>query len=209
MYLQEFWSYMPFGGEIHPKDRPFFEANLNHTFKTAHRPATPFDGPLYSAKVVVCYANPGFSDADLHYKDLIAKQLSGYEPLPDIKHWLEWYEPRLRSIGRPINKLQSLVSIFNICPYASVKMTDANVRLAAGLPSVWAAQKHLREVLIPQALEGRIFLVIARKHQLWGIANGFKCPTIAITRNIGGYLSEGAIGKAIGQWLSASLQPKL
>lgn len=201
MNLYDFWSKLPPKTNVHPDDAAFLSASRN-TFKTEWRPATPFDGPIYSAKVVICYANPFFTEQDRNYIETIANQLKGTEPLPEIPHWLDWYEPRLRTIGRPLSELRSIVSIFNICPYASNNMTGPDLRVAAGLPSVWTAQKHLREILIPTAQKGEIFLVIARKHQLWGITDGFNCPTIGITRNIGGYLSEGGLGLAIGKWLS-------
>jgi hypothetical protein len=79
-------------------------------------------------------------------------------------------------------------------------MTDRAIRFAAGLPSVWAAQKYLREVLIPKAQSDEIFLVIARKHQLWGIVEGFKDPNINIRRNIGGHLGP-VLGGRIRRWL--------
>jgi hypothetical protein len=78
-------------------------------------------------------------------------------------------------------------------------MNDKEVRLAAGLPSVWAAQKHLREVLIPNARSGQIFLVVARKHQLWGVIEGCECETFKIARNRAGHLAN--IGVEIGHWL--------
>lgn len=79
-------------------------------------------------------------------------------------------------------------------------MPDRAIRFAAGLPSVWAAQMHLRQVLIPKALAGDIFLVMARKHQLWGVTEGFGSPNIAFSRNIGGHLGP-VLGAKIRDWL--------
>jgi hypothetical protein len=200
MNLFDFWAKLPPGENIHPEDKPFLLAN-EHSFQTDHRPPGPMDGPLRSSKVVICYANSGYDELDKNHGELLRKQLTGTQllPLHEMKHWRKWYGSRLAKLGRPLDEILNLVSIFNICPYSSVKMDDADVRVAAGLPSVWAAQKHLREELIPQALSGEIFLVIARKHQLWGISEGFNCPTIAIIRNRGGYL--GHIGDDVRRWL--------
>jgi hypothetical protein len=43
-------------------------------------------------------------------------------------------------------------------------------------------------------------LVFARKHQLWGVVEGFECPTIAFSRNIGGHLGP-VLGAKIRGWL--------
>ena len=91
------------------------------------------------------------------------------------------------------------MAIFNICPYSSKEMTDRDVRLASGLPSVWSAQAYLRTALIPAAHAGEIFLVIARKHQLWGVVEGGECKTMRLIRNRAGYLTS--IGAEIRSWL--------
>jgi hypothetical protein len=101
-----------------------------------------------------------------------------------------------------MDQIRQQVSLFNVCPYASTTMDGPEIRLASGLPSVWAAQKHLREVLIPLAKTGNIFLVVIRKHQLWGITEGFNSPNIAIVRGreLGGFIPK-ELGKEIRQWL--------
>jgi hypothetical protein len=107
--------------------------------------------------------------------------------------------------------LRSLVSLFNVCPYASANMEGAELRLAAGLPSIWAAQKHLREVLLPLAVKDEIFIVIGRKHQLWGVHEGFNSPNIVVTREnaISGRISN-ELGARIRQWLGAKrLSPRI
>lgn len=195
--LFAFWAGVTRDVGVHPKDKPFFDSAGQNDFKTAHRPPGPWDGPLMTAKVVVCYANPGYAPEDAGRRDLIANQLSGKEELPGC--WDEWYLPRIGGIGIPIGTLRKVVAIFNVCPYSSVEMGDREARLASGLPSVWAAQKHLREVLIPQALSGRIFLVVARKHQLWGVVEGCEGETFRLVRNRAGHLA--GVGAEIGRWL--------
>lgn len=199
--LFDYWSELQSDANatIHPKDKAFFDSasNSGHAFITEHRPPGPWDGPLMTAKVIICYANPKYDPNDKDRHDLIINQLSGREELPDC--WDDWYLPRMRTIGLPIAKLRKLVSIFNVCPYSSDHMNDKEVRLAAGLPSVWEAQRHLREVLIPQALSGKLFLVVARKHQLWGVVEGNECETFRLIRNRQGSLAE--VGPEIGAWL--------
>jgi hypothetical protein len=195
--LFDFWNELPAGANIHPQDEPIFKSASWHTFETSHRPPGPWDGPLKTAKVVICYANPGYDPEDKSRRELISKQLSGKEELPDC--WDDWYMPRIGTIGLPATTLRRVVSIFNICPYSSVEMNDREIRLASGLPSVWAAQKHLREALIPQAMAGQIFLVVARKHQLWGVVEGNERETFRLIRNRAGYLA--GVGPAIGNWL--------
>lgn len=229
--LFDFWHELPPGENIHPKDRPFFNAAdktaPKHNFQTAHRPPSPWDGPLATAKVVVCYLNPRYSDDDDGVTcdgkkpkpvdwSVIRQQLSGHELLPDVGNWWkDWYLPRLRGMhaspARADSDLQfkkvvrQYVAIFNLCPYYSRDFSDADARLAAGLPSVWAAQRHLREVLISRAEAGEIFLVVARAPQMWGVvegedAAGKKCKTYKLIRNNrGGYLPD--IGPQIAQWL--------
>lgn len=200
--LFQFWSRLPPGEHIHPEDKPFLAFNKEHTFRTEHRPPGPYDGPLALAKVVVCYANPGLDYEDINWTDEITRQLTGREDLPDIPGWREWYWRRLRRIGLPFDETRKLVAIFNVCPYTSKEMAARDIRVAAGLPSVWAAQKHLHEVLIPKALKGDLFLVIARKHQLWGVVEGFDCRNIRFIRNLGGYLGE-ELSAEIGSWLAS------
>ena len=197
MALFDFWKSLPADANIHPQDKVYFEFAKGHAFETNHRPPGPWVGPLMTAKVVICYANPGYDLKDRHRRELITRQLLGRECLPDC--WDKWLLPRIGTIGLPTEVLRAVVSIFNICPYSSKEMNGSEVRLAAGLPSVWAAQKHLRDVLIPRALSGQIFLVVARKHQLWGMVEGRECKTFRLIRNRAGHLA--GLGPEIGSWL--------
>ena len=204
--FHQFWARCE-NHHIHPDDERFFKFDrtrdakhrLAGEYKTDDYGPWPFDGPINTAKVVVCYANPLYAEADNIYADLIFRQRSGVEPLPEP--WYPYYQSRIGSaIGVEIGDLREIVSVFNVCPYPSIQMTDRAIRFAAGLPSVWAAQKYLKEVLIPRAQSDEIFLVIARKHQLWGIVEGFTEQNIHIRRNIGGYLGP-ELGEKIRRWL--------
>lgn len=207
--FHKFWSRC--GDEsIHPEDEPYFAYEKKHgcrgscDFVTDDYGPWPFDGPLESAKVVVCYANPLYSIGDKSHQGLIARQRSGVEPLPEP--WYGFYRPRIaKPIGLEIEELVGDVAVFNVCPYPSISMPERAIRFAAGLPSVWAAQKHFREVLLPKAREGKIFLVIARKHMLWGVHEGITGENIACVRNRYGALQD-ELGRRIHEWLRA--QPK-
>ena len=159
----------------------------------------PFDGPLETARIVVCYANPLYSIEDKKHQKLIVQQRSGLEPLPEP--WHHYYRPRIaKPMGVKVEDIVNDVAVLNVCPYPSTTMPDRAVRFAAGLPSVWAAQKHLREVLIPKARAGKIFLVVARKHMLWGVNDGIASGNIACVRNRYGSLEED-LGARIQKWL--------
>ena len=185
--------------DVHKDDLPFLKANEERaaqlTFDFKGRIPSPWDGNLKSAKIVICYANPLSDVDDATNKDKMLKQLSGSAPLPtDIDSWNRWYENKM--FGR-LGKFKNsnTISVFNLCPYASENMSDINWRTASCLPSVWWAQKHLREVLIPMALDKEIFLVIARAHKYWGIPSWdnidlFKEGNLRIQTNRGGFIQE-------------------
>ena len=203
MYLgtdfHRYWSRCGWHEKVHPDDRPYLQPGL---FDDLHPPC-PFDGPLDRARVVVCLANPNYREGD--FSELIRDQRCGEDPLPE--EWRYYYEPRIaHPIGLPMDVLKGVVSVFNVCPYSSKQMDDKTQRLAAGLPSVWQAQTYLREVLIPRARTGNIFLVILRKHQLWGVVEGDGSPTLQLIR--GGAL-KGAIPTAVGGEIRRWLEKKL
>lgn len=202
MYLgSEFHRYWArCNGKTHPDDDIYLK---DTPFSKEHLPC-PFDGPLEKARVVICLANPNYPDEVGQVDDynlVIQEQRSGEEDLP--KAWDYYYEPR---IAKPINaemeQLRSIVSVFNVCPYASKKMDGLEQRIAAGLPSVWQAQKYLREVLIPRAQTGNVYLVFMRKHFLWGITEGLTRPTLKVVRGheLHGGLPIG-VGQEIHEWL--------
>ena len=187
--------------DVHKEDLSFLKPKMSEergaqlSFDFKGRIPSPWDGNLKSAKIVICYANPLSDVDDATNKDKMLKQLSGSAPLPtDIDSWNRWYENKM--FGRLGEfKNSNTISVFNLCPYASENMSDINWRTASCLPSVWWAQKHLREVLIPMALDKEIFLVIARAHKYWGIPSWdnidlFKEGNLRIQTNRGGFIQE-------------------
>ena len=202
MYLgsdfHRFWARCGRNDKVHPDDRPHL-SDVPGLF-TDTNPPCPFDGPLERARVVVCLANPNYPAGD--FTDLILEQRCGEDLLPE--EWRYYYEPRIATpIGLPMDTLRTLVSVFNVCPYASAEMDDRAQRLVAGLPSVWQAQAYLRQVLIPRAQTGTIYLVILRKHRLWGVTESKPAsPNCRIIRGreLSGAISAG-VGQEIRRWL--------
>jgi hypothetical protein len=187
--------------KIHPDDATYL-ANGNSPFNHELLPC-PFDGPLDKAKVVVCLANPsdGYTADTVKVNELAQEMRSGEEPLPST--FDRFYQPIFRPIGIPLEELRMMVAVFNICPYASANMNAATKRKAAGLPSVWQAQKFLREVLIPRAQTGNIHLVLIRKLQLWGVTQGAEKEGgfhVIPDRAIGAVMSH-QHGNEIQRWL--------
>lgn len=192
---------------VHPEDEPFLLASP-HSFQLT-RPPGPINGPVLDAKVIICYGNPGYGDGDqaaFSDKELqrkVVSQLNGDQKLPiDIPSFREWFAPRLKHLGN-LDQIaeEKSVALLNVCPYASEAMTGEDIRLASGLPSAWAAQALLRHYLLPRAYSGELFLVIARKHQLWGVIEGRRSRTLRLVRNARGYLGE-EVGREIRDWLS-------
>ena len=193
--FHEFWARC--GDDlIHPADKPFFEADQQlegekigrfqrktAKFQTENFPPCPFDGAIGTAKLVLCLANPnydGFEETEV--RAVVSQQRSGLVGLP--REWDDFYSEKLASpLGLEMDQIRAVTAILNLCPYASSPYMQAEeLRLAAGLPSVWQAQRYLREVLIPKACKDEIYIVITRKHQAWGVHEGFECKNIVVSR---------------------------
>ncbi len=207
MTIFAYWSQLTSGETVHPEDLGVLEQRP-HSFQT-DLPPGHISGPLRTAPVVICYGNPGYDDDDRRAAQdptnwaLLAKQKEGTEPYPMwLPGWRKWITERTKQIDLSCDVLSHTVATFNIVPYASVRMNDAEVRLAERLPSVHAARSHLHNVLVPKATRGEIFLVIVRKHALWQVDGIRECRTLRIPRNlyVGGAL--GAMGQEIRSWLN-------
>lgn len=202
MYLDsdfhKFWAKCGRHDTVHPEDAAHLQDSpfAPHTYLPC-----PFDGPLQKARVVICLANPNYPPGNEDYRDLILDQRSGEESLP--KAWDGYYEPRFaRPMGVTMDQIRDLVAVMNVCPYASTEMAAVHQRRAAGLASIWHAQKFFREVLLPRARTGNIYLLVVRKHQLWGVTEGDGCPTYGVIRGNemwGGLPPERA--KHVHEWL--------
>ena len=204
--FHEFWERCGHA-PVHPDDKALLsleKARGRHkkpaAFELEFRPC-PFDGPLETARLVICLANPKYTGLQGDINQLILAQREGTAPLP--QEWDDWYAPRIaKRLKLSMNAVRHLVSVLNVCPYASPNMDGAETSHAAGLPSVWAAQKHVREVLIPRALQGEIHLVFLRKHELWGITEGWESNHIHVVRGreLDGMIPD-TLATELGRWL--------
>jgi hypothetical protein len=203
MYLgTEFHRYWAKCGHanVHPEDEAYLKAK-DITFDSDVVP-WPFDGALEQAKVVICLANPscgGVQNKEL-LNELILEQRSGEEAIPFEfdPTFTKFYKRITRPLQLPIGTLSKRVAVLNACPYSSARMTEQQVRLASGLPSVWQAQKYLREVLIPRAHTGNIYLIMIRRLQMWGVTPADE--EIGKLRVIDGpgHAISGVMGKELG-----------
>lgn len=203
MYLgSDFHRYWARCGDLeqHPDDVPYIQ---DGHFLEGIRPC-PFDGPLDRARVVLCLANPSYPELRnvTELNDLIMTMRSGEEPLPNAFDY--YYRRVLGPINIPLEKLRSIAAIFNICPYPSERLQAAAIRNAAGLPSIWQAQRYLREVLIPRAQTGNIYLILIRKIQLWGVTDGARQSgkLRVLPRNAINGVMTGEVGREIQEWLA-------
>ena len=202
MYLgSDFHRYWAKAGrhEIHPDD----VAYLSHNPFTEGVLPCPFDGPLDKARVVICLANPNYAKVKdrQELNDLLLSMRSGEEKLPEL--FADFYRRITGPIGMHEDKMRELVAVLNVCPYASAQMGDKLARVAAGLPSVWQAQQYLRQVLIPRAQTGNIYLVLIRKLQLWGVTSSNEITgnmRVVSGREISAVMSR-ALGAEIHNWL--------
>lgn len=196
---------------IHPDDLAYFHKEDLKTkipkapvFETNSYKPCPFDGPLHEARIVICLANPKYTEDVKNLSELLISQRSGEQHLPE--YWAHFYEQTFGAEFQPhMGLIRKIASIVNICPYPSNNMDDRAVRFAAGLPSVWEAQKYLREVLIPRARTGNIYLIVLRKHQLWGVNDGLNTGTIKIVR---GHELNGRVPRKIASDVLAWLTKK-
>jgi hypothetical protein len=139
-------------------------------------PPGPFFGPLKTASIVLCYANPsvdsGSSEvmASKEWQEILSTQLDGKQPYPyNIPGWNQWFRPVAKHLyADDIEAAAKNIAVFNLIPYASFNM-DKVKSVANCIPSVWAAQNYLRDVLIPKAKDGQILLIMCRSSQYWGL----------------------------------------
>lgn len=199
MSFFEFWSeaiYDKSDSYIHSEDESvlselshLIDDDLDFSF-----PPGPIFGPLKTAKIILCYANPGIDDLSLEAirnpKSLaeLFEQLAGNKNYPHhLAGWREWFNQRANSLfDGDIELAGRHISIFNLVPYSSVNM-DKVEKIANCLPSVWVAQNHLRSVLIPKAKAGEVLLIMCRSNHLWGLKSTHGCENILINNVRNGF----------------------
>lgn len=203
MYLgsnfHHFWARCG-GRALHPDDEYVLG---RQTLFTKEVLPCPFDGPLETARVIICLANPSYEKVEdkVGLNQQILAMRSGEEKLPNL--FMDFYRRITGPIDLAEECMRKLVAVVNVCPYGSANMDEGMASLAAGLPSVWQAQQYLRDVLIPRAQTGNIYLLMLRKHQLWGVTKGLEQDgnfRVVRGRERNGVMSS-ALGQEIRNWL--------
>jgi hypothetical protein len=62
--------------------------------------------------------------------------------------------------------------------------------IANSIPSVWAAQSYLRDVLIPKAKNGKILLIMCRSSQYWGLRSSHGSENIILNNVRSGFTEK-------------------
>ncbi|QSX33955.1 hypothetical protein JYB87_01485 [Shewanella avicenniae] len=200
----EYWKpCLAIGLTKHPDDLVVLD-ELNHELQKPidsefefGLPPGPFFGPLKTAKIVLCYANPSRDSktsevvADVALKEQLFAQLDGLHSYPyQIPGWDKWFKPVANSLfNGNCEQAAKHISVFNLVPYASTNM-DIVQSFATSLPSVWAAQEYLRYTLIPKAKRKEILLVMCRSSQLWGLQTSHDAENIIINRTRVGFTDD-------------------
>lgn len=151
-------------------------------------PPGPYFGSLKTASIVLCYANPGIDKSSQNTstscagREELFNQLLGNQNYPyHLGGWREWFTPKANSLfDSNIENASKKIAVFNIVPYASKNFNRINT-IANCIPSVWKAQDHLRNILIPAAKKNEILLIICRASQLWGIKTSYNSKNIIIS----------------------------
>lgn len=213
MSLITFWQSAELTNNYqHPKDVTVLNelSHLSGSDINFDFPPGPFFGPLKTAKIILCYANPGIDSpsllaiSDSKNCELLLSQLQGNQPYPHaLPGWHEWFSQRANSLfGGDINTAGKNIVVLNLLPYASVNM-DKIEKIANCLPSVWAAQQYLRETLIPKAQRGEILLIMCRSSHLWGLRSSHNCQNIIINNTRSGFLSQ--VKAQVSGWMADNI----
>jgi hypothetical protein len=160
-------------------------------------PPGPYFGPLKTASIVLCYANPSVDEgsstviASKKLQEILFKQLDGDQPYPyNIPGWDKWFRPVAKYLyAGDIEAAAKNIAVFNLIPYASVNMDKVQF-IANSIPSVWAAQSYLRDVLIPKAKNGKILLIMCRSSQYWGLRSSHGSENIILNNVRSGFTEE-------------------
>lgn len=177
----DFWAGVPGHARIHPADQPIFKRmEGGHVFDLECLPI-PMSGPLKTAPVVLLYANPGLSPADLElassraYADRAAKRRTGTLPFSASnevsahKAGGDWIRSRLGFLG-DWELVRQKVAVLNLVAYHSKGFSDRH--MVALLPSSRAAIEWTQQILFPSAEAGERVLICMRATKEWGLHPG-------------------------------------
>ena len=175
--LRDFWRDLT--GVVHPADQAVLDART-HSFNLDYPPPAFIGDP--DAPVVLRYANGGYSETvtPQEFEDPAAAarhrgHLHGIDAtIPD------YY--RSHALG---DWIEAGVAVrVNAVAYRSKSLSNepANRSLAEFLPSLALHRKWVREVVLPEALAGRRFLIIHR-NGMWRLDRSAACGTVVFSSN--------------------------
>jgi hypothetical protein len=200
----EFWSRIGKSDRVHPDDKPVFNRlKSSHGFDLRCLPSN-IAGPLRTARVVLLYLSPGFSEFDVEHaktkagQEHFVRQRTGTAPLSDVNPAAaRWRMSRLKFLGATDETIHSRVSVINIGAYHSKDFTDHHI--LAALPSSRAMLNWAQTVLFPQAEKGERMVVCMRASNFWGLEPGSKYgkALFAPRTNRAGYMCEGSVKETI------------
>jgi hypothetical protein len=203
----EFWRTVQPADRMHPVDRKVLD-RVEHGFDLECLPAC-FGGPLRTAKVVLLYLSPGWSQQDHDEAETTEAQAyymrrrAGCELFrgPEASGF-KWLISRTkcfleRERQDDWKRLWPHLAVLNICAYHSKAFDDAP--LLAALPSSRASIGWAQDVLFSQAEAGERVVICLRSARFWGLKEGeqygrslFAPP---VTR--GGHMIRGTMRKRI------------
>jgi hypothetical protein len=208
-----FWARIRPEARTHPADEQVFSRIGNPGFDLRCLPAA-YSGPLKTARVVLLYLSPGFSDFDLaeaespEGQERYVRRRKGTAPLPSKEEhesaW-RWWSSRTRCFGH-WEELRDQIAVLNIGAYHSRKFTDWG--LLAALPSSRMSIAWAQNVLFPEALAGKRVVVCLRAGRYWGLDVGRHYPVGLYSPpvTVGGHMYHGAMREEIIKAVKAALR---
>ncbi|HEP0304263.1 hypothetical protein ABN228_20535 [Providencia rettgeri] len=199
MSIVSFWNSVNLYENKHPIDIAVLkelESILSLDFNFDFPPG-PYFGPITTAKVILCYANPSddiasrFTIKNSEHIETLKSQLGGRQDYPyQLDGWANWFKSRANTLFNGNIELASKnIAVLNLIPYASPDMTKVG-KIANCLPSAWQSQKYLRETLIPKAENDEILLIMCRAASLWGLRTSVGSKNILINSTRSGFSSD-------------------
>jgi hypothetical protein len=194
-----FWSHVGPTEHTHPADRDVFDRLKGaHSFKFDRLPGS-FSGPLRTAKVVLLYLSPGWSELDTEeaqteqFRSYVVRSRCGDMPLRDSGPGIAWLRSRTKCFGLDWSRIRSEMAVLDIGAYHSKSFSDSPLLVA--LPSSRVSVAWAQDVLFPEAISGKRVVICLRAAPFWGLKVGetygrslFAPPT---TR--GGHMKHGTM----------------
>ncbi|MGE0522125.1 MAG: hypothetical protein AB7O60_03695 [Variibacter sp.] len=173
----KFWAQMKPHERTHPADRDVFSrvGDFGHAFDLRCLPGN-IAGPLRTARVVLLFLSPGFSELDVRrarskaWQQHAADKRTGRAPFRDDGAGYSWLMSRTKVFGLDDETVRTKFSVMNIGAYHSKDFHDWH--LLAALPSSRVSLDWAQGVLFPQAIRGERVVICMRAASFWGLCQG-------------------------------------